>query len=190
MRIIKYIVAIGLIYYFKLYDLGVVKSLFQNKDLLRKIIIGSSAYVVLYFLLIKRWQNFTYFKTHTHEFTHSVAAMITSKKIHQLAANEKDGHVLFSGEESWFVTLTPYFLPIYTLLLFPIRFMIESKTIFIFDSFLIFLYAFHIDTFAGDFSFKQPDIKKNGYFFSTLYVIFGNLFFVLLIAAILVKYNN
>ncbi len=187
MKLLKYLVAIGLVYYFQLYKLEVVEQMFSNKELLKKIILGACGYMVLDFLLIRRWQNVTYFRTHTHEFTHSVAAMLTSKKVHQLAANEKDGHVLFSGDESWFVTLTPYFFPVYTILLLPIRFVINTKYLFWFDVSLIFIYAFHLHTFGTDFSFKQPDIKKNGYFLSTIYVIVGNLFCVLLVAALIVK---
>jgi hypothetical protein len=187
MRLIKYLIAIYLVYHFKLFDIQAVKQIFSNKLLQQKIFIGAMGYMLIDFLVIKRWQNMSYFRTHTHELTHSIAAMLTNKKVHQLAANEKDGHVLFSGSESWFVTLTPYFLPIYTLLFLPFRFFMQKGSLFWFDVLIIFTYAFHVHTFATDFSFKQPDIKKNGYFLSTIYVIIGNLFFLCLIALSLRK---
>jgi hypothetical protein len=186
MRLLKYFIAAYLVYHYKLYDINHIQFLFANKLLLKKIIIGVLSYVLIDYIFLKRWQNITYFRTHTHEFTHSVAAMLTNKKVHQLAANEKDGHVLFSGSESWFVTLTPYFFPVYTLLFLPLRFCMHQPYLYYFDCLLVFSYAFHLHTFGTDFSFKQPDIRKNGYFFSTLYVLLGNVFFVCVFAALMV----
>ena len=82
------------------------------------------------------------------------------------------------------ITLSPFCLPIYTLMIFPFRFTGDSHYMIIFDVLIAFTYAFHVHSFIKQTRFTQTDIRNCGRARSVSFLIFTHLAVLSLILAI------
>lgn len=126
-----------------------------------------------------------------HEFTHALAAMIAGGKIHSFQVSAKGGHVV-TDRVNWWITLSPYFVPIYALvwmaLWLTVDFYYPLKA---YQPVLYFgvgvLWCFHLTFTASMFHLRQTDLSSQGIFFSLVVILMINLIFFLLLFSILAR---
>ena len=129
--------------------------------------------------------NHNWFMKFTHELTHTLVAVFCFAKIKEFVVKEKECYVSYNAGPIGYVpiTLSPYCIPIYTLMLFPFRFAGEHKFMIIFDFLIAFTYAFHLHTFIKQTRFTQTDIQGCGYARSVTFISFVHLCILSLIIA-------
>lgn len=119
----------------------------------------------------------------THELTHTLVALLFLRKISTFVVREKECYVAYSG--GWFgyvpITLSPYCVPLYTLMILPFRYAANIEFMQIFDFLLGFTYMFHIMSFCVQFNFRQSDIINCGKVRSTFFIAFMQFFFAALV---------
>ncbi|MBD3272582.1 MAG: hypothetical protein GF384_08625 [Elusimicrobia bacterium] len=109
-----------------------------------------------------------------HELTHALASMMMGGKVRRFKVTRSGGSVSLS-KTNFIVSLAPYFVPLYTLVLIGVYF---SVTLFYpLDSFyryFLFLVGFSLSFHAALTIFaakqRQPDITKTGIVFSLVFI--------------------
>ena len=127
----------------------------------------------LLFLIPRVRSNTRWFMKFTHEFTHLVFAVLFFRKIHRFKVDEKDSHVSFSS--GWFgyipITLSPYCIPLFTLMLLPWRFTTgQWFFLSVIDILIGFTYAFHVCCWVKQIRLHQTDISGPGIIRSILFI--------------------
>jgi hypothetical protein len=124
-----------------------------------------------------------------HEFTHALAAMIAGGKIHSFQVSAKGGHVV-TDRVNWWITLSPYFVPIYALIWMALWLSVDFwyplkawQPILYFG--LGVLWCFHLTFTASMFHLKQTDLSSQGILFSLVIISMINLLFFLFLFSIL-----
>lgn len=119
-----------------------------------------------------------------HEFVHVLATWLCGGKIVSFNVSPSGGNVVTS-KTNVFIELSPYFIPIYTILLGPIFLLLEAvgreprfmPEVFIF--FVGFTLAFHFSMTSEALRIQQPDIVKSGLIFSMVLIFVGNLVIIM-----------
>ncbi len=129
----------------------------------------------LLFLIPRVRNNVGWLMKFTHEFTHLVFAILFFRKIHRFNVDDKDSHVSFSS--GWFgylpITLSPYCIPIFTLVLLPWRFTTgQWLYLAVIDLLIGFSYAFHVCCWVRQIRLHQTDITGPGTVRSLLFIAF------------------
>ncbi len=133
---------------------------------------------VVYFLVEKVFTKPMTLYVYGHELTHAFSGMLSGAKIHSLKASSKGGEVRMS-KSNLFVALSPYIIPLYTLLvvlLFVlIRLWWKDPLLTRFFQFLVGAsLAFHLSMTITAIHRKQPDLKMAGIFLSTVLITTAN----------------
>lgn len=144
---------------------------------------GISAYVVLHLLFYKP----TYLYVLGHEAVHAGIAWIFGGKIKSFKVSEKGGSV-GTSKSNVVVELSPYFVPIYAIIITLVYFVIASSyrvngSVFIF--LIGFALAFHMISTIEVMKIRQPDIVKSGYFFSIIVVYALNIIVIALMFSLM-----
>ena len=149
---------------------------------------GFVAYVLfLFFLFIPKVKhNLDWLMKFTHELTHTFVALFFWRKIYEFVVRGRECYVFYEKGRIGYVpiTLSPFCLPIYTLMIFPFRFTGDSHYMIIFDVLIAFTYAFHVHSFIKQTRFTQTDIRNCGRARSVAFLIFTHLVMLSLIFAI------
>lgn len=126
----------------------------------------------------------------SHELTHAFFAYLTFHWVGKIRLNPDDsgGSMTLRGKGNWLISLSPYFFPLFTflyMLLMP--FLINlfgslTEKLLIYAIFGYFT-AYYWSAVLSQVHSEQPDIIGEGYFFSAIIIIGGNLFFNGLILA-------
>jgi hypothetical protein len=124
-----------------------------------------------------------------HEFTHALAAMLAGGKVSAFQVSARGGHVV-TDRVNWWITLAPYFIPIYALIWmalwlsvdfwYPLR---AYQPILYFG--LGIFWCFHLTFTVSMFHFGQTDLSSQGLIFSTVIILMINLVFFLLLFSLL-----
>jgi hypothetical protein len=134
---------------------------------------GILAYIVLHILFYRP----TYLYVLGHEAVHAGVGWMMGSKIKSFKAS-KDGGAVGMDKSNMVIELSPYFVPIYAIVISIIYFVIVSSYN-INGSFFIFLIgfalAFHLISTIEILKVRQPDIVKSGYFFSIMMVYILNI---------------
>ncbi|MBU0571579.1 MAG: hypothetical protein KJ995_05070 [Candidatus Omnitrophica bacterium] len=137
---------------------------------------GVLAYLLFHVLIIRP----VYIYVVGHEFMHVIATWLCGGRIESFRVMPSGGSVTTS-KTNIFIELSPYFIPIYTLLLGPI-FMILRASIFGFINlnfiflFLIgFTLTFHFVMTTEVLKMRQSDIAKSGIILSLVFIFTLNL---------------
>lgn len=147
-------------------------SIFDSKNQLY-FLWGIASYVVLHLFFFKL--NFLY--NFGHEVTHVISTWLSFGKAKNLEVSDKGGSVQ-TTKSNFFVNISPYFIPIYTVILCFAYFLISKfgdgtgyAPYFVF--FMGFTLAMHIILTVDALKVSQPDLIKTGYLFSLslIYVI-------------------
>ena len=87
------------------------------------LIAGFAAYVVFLMILtiVKGKHNLNWFMKFTHELTHTLVALVFFRKIHEFVVRGRECFVHYDPPKVGYlpITLSPYCIPIYTLMIFP-----------------------------------------------------------------------
>jgi hypothetical protein len=113
-----------------------------------------------------------------HELTHAFWILLFRGDVTAFSASSKGGKVE-GTKGNVFIALSPYFFPIYTILLIAIYFLGKlfwdpQRFIAVFVFLIGFTWAFHIILTISVLIKGQPDVKKNGYLFSLTIIYFMN----------------
>ncbi|MBO5815401.1 MAG: hypothetical protein J6R30_04740 [Bacteroidales bacterium] len=151
------------------------------------LIAGFAAYTLFLIILtiLKSRHNLDWFMKFTHELTHTLVALIFFRKIHEFVVRGRECFVYYDPPTIGYIpiTLSPYCIPIYTLMIFPFRFAGDSHYMIIFDALIAFTYAFHVHTFIKQTRFTQNDIENCGIAQSVSFISFVHLAMLSLILA-------
>ena len=151
------------------------------------LIVGFAAYILFLIILtiLKSRHNLDWFMKFTHELTHTLVALIFFRKIHEFVVRGRECFVYYDPPTIGYIpiTLSPYCIPIYTLMIFPFRFAGDSHYMIIFDALIAFTYAFHVHTFIKQTRFTQNDIENCGIAQSVSFISFVHLAMLSLILA-------
>lgn len=148
---------------------------------------GLCAYVAMMpALVIPRFRhNLNWFMKFTHELTHTLVAILFFAKIKEFVVKDKECYVSYQPGPIGYVpiTLSPYCIPIYTIMLFPFRFTGDNYFMIVFDFFIAFTYAFHLHSFIKQTRYTQSDIEGCGRTRSTAFIACVHLMVLSLILA-------
>lgn len=152
------------------------------------LIAGFAAYIlfIIILTLLKSRHNLNWFMKFTHELTHTLVALVFFRKIHEFVVRGRECFVRYDPPKIGYIpiTLSPYCIPIYTLMIFPFRFAGDSHYMIIFDALIAFTYAFHVHAFIKQTRFTQNDIENCGIAQSVSFISFVHLAMISLILAI------
>jgi len=115
-----------------------------------------------------------------HEFVHVLATWICGGKVVSFNVTPAGGNVVTS-KSNIFIELSPYFVPIYSILLGPVFFLLKATgntPPFMSMVFLFFMgvtMAFHFVMTSEVLRMQQPDIIKSGVIFSLVLIFICNL---------------
>ena len=141
---------------------------------------------LLFMFLPKVKHNIDWLMKFTHELTHTLVALLFWRKIYEFVVRGRECYVFYEKGKIGYITITlsPFCIPIYTLMLFPFRFTGDSHYMIIFDVLIAFTYAFHVHSFLKQTRFTQSDIRNCGRARSVSYLAFVHLAVLSLILAI------
>lgn len=128
-----------------------------------------------------------------HEFTHLLTAKLSGGKIHDWEVGEHGGYVE-TDKTSAFITLSPYLLPLYTLIVFALygltalfadlhqphewhlfSWILSFKWAWVFYLLAGATWCFHLTFTIDILRTEQSDLLHNGEFFSIVVIFLGNL---------------
>lgn len=161
-----------------------ISSISIYSDSLRLLERGALAYLVFHIFV---WRP-AYIYVWGHEFVHVIATWICGGKIQDFKVGPEGGGVITS-KTNFFIELSPYFVPIYTLLLGPLYLGLKLFSVDIPNLSEIFLFAigvtlaFHFVMTSEVLRIQQPDILKSGYTFSFVLIFTGNIILTMLVFA-------
>ena len=119
----------------------------------------------------------TYLYVLGHEAVHAGVAWLFGGKIKSFKVSEEGGGV-GTDKSNTIIELSPYFVPIYAILITVVYFVIASSYNINGSTFVFligFALAFHIVSTIEILKIRQPDIVKSGYFFSIMMVYILNI---------------
>ena len=144
--------------------------------------IGAGVYFVLWLAWFRRRKSM--WGTFEHELTHAVACLLCFKKVRSFqAADASDaegtlGQVTYdkaSGLRGIFISLAPYFLPIYAITVIIFLGLVNEVAQPYFEAILGATVAYHAISTFKEIHFQQTDLSDHGLFFSLWLVAFANL---------------
>ncbi|MFH1837235.1 MAG: hypothetical protein ABH862_03875 [Candidatus Omnitrophota bacterium] len=141
---------------------------------------GVLIYVLFHVLVLRP----VYIYVLAHEFVHVIATWICGGKIVSFNVRPSGGNVVTS-KTNFFIELSPYFVPLYTIIVGMIFAVIRAtgKGPVFMSEILLFLIgitlALHLVMTAEALRVQQPDIMKSGIIFSYALIFIGNLVVVI-----------
>lgn len=146
-------------------------------------VLGALVFVSLkYFHLVDAILMFAYVLG--HELTHALAALMCFGKV-QAVSVDLDGGYVDTDTDNVFVSLAPYFVPLWMLLWMAVFYV--ANWIYPFESYLPWFYAgfgfwwsFHVYWTLWIIPREQPDLLENGVVFSFMIIMLTNIAALLL----------
>lgn len=141
---------------------------------------GILVYLLIHTLLLKP----VYLYVLNHELVHVLATWLCGGRVVSFNVSPKSGKVITS-KTNFFIELSPYFISLYTILLWPLFLTLKSigpeinslSSYFVF--FTGFTLAFHFVMTSEALRFEQSDVLKSGFIFSFVLILLGNLIIVM-----------
>jgi len=190
MRILRLFISILLIPVCVIVTLSFYEGIFSIKDVSKSgvyFILGALLYSVVHLLLFRL--DFLYI--FGHECMHAFATFCSGGKASNMKVSGKEGSVK-TTTPNFFVMLAPYLLPVYTVLVAIVYFILSfSIDVTRYSDIFIFLIGFtlmfHLAYTAESMRDKQSDLIKAGYLSSIAFIYTVNLVIVFLIISLLFK---
>ena len=141
---------------------------------------GVLAYLLLHVLIMRP----VFIYVLGHEFVHVLATWLCGGKVVSFNVTPSGGNVATS-KTNFFIELSPYFVPIYTLLLGPLFLLFRTLNLDIPHMSNVFLFfvgvtlAFHFVMTTEVMKLQQSDIAKSGFIFSLVLIFIGNLIVIM-----------
>ncbi len=118
----------------------------------------------------------------SHELTHALFAYLTFHWVGRVRLNPDDsgGSMTLRGRGNWLISLSPYFFPLFTLLYMLIMPMLLGAFDGVFEKMLIYAIlgyftAYYWATVISQVHTEQTDIINEGFLFSGIIIVGGNL---------------
>ncbi|MCS7089167.1 MAG: M50 family metallopeptidase [Limisphaera sp.] len=135
---------------------------------------GAACWVLIYAFLPRPMWLYVF----GHELTHALAAWLCGGRVKRFKVSARGGHVVVS-KSNWWVTLGPYFVPIYVVLVlvvFGLGHLLwgwgrHPEWLHLF---LGAAYAFHVTLTWQVLRTRQTDITSQGWFFAAVIIFLGN----------------
>ncbi|MCX5781912.1 MAG: hypothetical protein NT145_04310 [Elusimicrobia bacterium] len=136
--------------------------------------IGLFGYFIFQVIFSKPLQTYVF----GHELTHAIFGLLSGAKIKSFKVSTGGGSVSLT-KTTLFIALSPYFIPIYTVILIAIYWILSRfwnlEAFNLYFLFAIgFTIAFHISLTYYAISQGQSDLKQFGVFFSLIFVLIVN----------------
>ena len=153
-------------------------SLFSG--MLRVMERGVLAYLIFHLLILRP----VYIYVLGHECAHVLATWLCGGHVVSFSVTPSGGNVVTS-KTNFFIELSPYFVPVYTLILGAIYVILKAMAVSIPHMSLMFVFlvgftlAFHFVMTAEVMKMQQSDIAKSGLVFSLVIIFVGNLIVVM-----------
>lgn len=126
--------------------------------------------------------NFKFLRTFTHELTHTIFTFLSFKSIrHFEATSHKGGEIHVVGGGNMFIFLSPYCVPIFTLLLLLISPLFQTQFTPYIEGLIGFTYFFHLHNNWLQTHNRQTDIRKYPYFTAYAFITLFHLLFLSII---------
>jgi hypothetical protein len=130
-----------------------------------------------------------------HEFTHALTARLSGGKVHAMHVAAEGGYIE-TDKSNWFITLSPYLVPLYTVVVFALYGLLGAlvdmhrEVVFTVPLlgwamwlkwvwcvyFLVGLtWCFHLTFTVEVLHTEQSDLRQNGEFFSIILIFMANL---------------
>ena len=150
-------------------------------------IVGIISYLVVHAVVFKP----SYLYVLSHELMHAIAVLLSGGRVRSIKVSSRGGSVA-TTKSNIFIALSPYFFPLYTIIVailwVGIKFLTKSEIDYSFFLFAIgFTLAFHIVLTIDFLKIKQTDLLHAGHFFSICLIYVINLLIVGLIFSLLFK---
>lgn len=149
-------------------------------------IYGGISFLIFWGIFRKRFMYA--FSVFEHELTHVLVAKLFFLKTLNFEVSPRkhvEGRVVvgvqgrgaFTRIISVFFSLAPYYIPTLMLLVFALSPLLGSRMRGVFIFFVGFTVMYHLLTTFLEFGFHQADIQQHGEYFSTVFVLLGNIVF-------------
>lgn len=123
--------------------------------------------------------NGSHFSIFEHEFTHMFAAILTFHAPKSMRIeSDKGGSFSYYGEGNWFITLAPYFIPTFPIIMIlfsAVWFWLGKPLPDMFMPVLGMIFGYHLVSNATQIHGEQTDFAKAGWLFSILFLPTANL---------------
>ena len=141
--------------------------------------------IIIYMLMHVLFHKPIYIYTLGHEAIHILATWMCGGHVTNVNISRSGGSVSTS-KTNFFIELSPYFIPTYTVLLIflmpVVRYKLSNPQFLAGYIFLLgFTLGMHLIMTAEVLKIRQPDLMKSGYPFSVTLIFIGNLIIVFLI---------
>lgn len=184
MLVIAVCIALSVGYMIEIFE--ITPPLKQMPLSLQLFVYGGGVFLAVWLLFRKRIATFAVFE---HELTHIlVAKVFFLKTLHFDVSPRKhvqgkvvvgvEGQGGISRAVSVFFSLAPYYLPTLMLLVFALYPVLRPRFLFFFAFLVGFTAMYHVVTTFLEFGFHQADIQQHGEYFSTAFVLLGNIMFI------------
>lgn len=145
--------------------------------------IGIGVYFLFQLIFFKPMSTYVF----GHELTHALAGILSGAQIKNFKVSKKGGSVSLT-KDNIFITLSPYFFPLYLIIIIIIYFALAwfIDTTKIYSWFLFFsgaALAFHYALTFYAIKIGQEDMRIYGNFFSLVFVCFINIIMVVFVLA-------
>jgi hypothetical protein len=135
---------------------------------------GAACWLVLFLLLPKPMLAYVF----GHELTHALWTWVFGGRVKRFKATSNGGHVLIS-KSNFVIALAPYFFPLYAVLVVLVfatgRLLFGWWHLVWFHLCLGAAYAFHVTLTIHVLRTRQSDIIGQGYLFSAVVLLLGNI---------------
>jgi Peptidase M50B-like len=132
--------------------------------------------IAFLFFLKSSSSNLVWLSTFRHELVHAIVALLCLKKVDSFNANQSgNGHITYFGRGNILITLSPYFLPIFSIVTLGVYMVASITSNPIILILLGIVLAFEVRSFLSDTKGHQPDLNQNGVYFSMCFIVMMNL---------------
>lgn len=135
---------------------------------------GAACWLVLFLLLPKPMLVYVF----GHELTHVLWTWFFGGRVKRFKARSNGGHVLIS-KTNFLIALAPYFFPLYAALVVLVfligHLLFDWRHLVGFHFCLGVAYAFHVTLTIHILRTRQSDVTSQGYLFSAVVILLGNL---------------
>ena len=164
---------------------GNIIGVSELSGILKYFMWGVGAYIGLHLLFYKP----TFIYVLGHEAVHAITAWTMGGKINSFKVSKEGGNVSTTKTNA-VIELSPYFIPIYAIILMAAYFLISysykiNGSVFIF--LIGFAVALHVVMTIEVMKIRQPDMMKSGYLFSIVLVYVLNIIIIAMLFSLLFK---
>ena len=139
-------------------------------------VLGVAIYLPLFYFFLDFWKNWA--GIFIHESIHAFACFFTFSKLSKFFIIRGNVGAVSCNGRNLFIALSPYFLPLTSLIPVILMPFFQHKYIPYLFIILGFTTAFHVSIILIQTRPHQPDLKVAGVFCSYVFIIFGNIMFI------------